>query len=139
MIELLKKLKSETLLILSTAVLSSFFYVSTALNTTPATDSKQHISEKSSFDFPLNDCEKISDNKYALQRIYNSNPILRQNSARRSFNPVPSALRTNDLSSLPLSKHIIIAEKSNLQKEERSYLQKYFKYSLPRRAGPVQV
>lgn len=137
MLQVLKKFRNfMPLLLLLAGMFSLFSLLSVLCCNEPPTVQVEVITNGSLPDKLQTD---IPEFPYTMRNNFSVNLFSILNSARRNFNPVPPAYRTQDLSSLPLAGHIVSPVQHYFYMEEWSHFQRYLKYALPLRAGPCEV
>lgn len=139
MIDILKKIKLNFALIFSVALFFAFIAVFEAVNSPDVCIRQLKDTAQKLQDTPSSSERELADKKYALQKIYGVRNVFRQIAGRRNSNPSSFAYCSIDFVSLWLTKQKSRVEKHFFYDGARSYFQKYLKYALPLRAGPVLV
>jgi hypothetical protein len=132
---ILKKLKLDipALLFIAGIVFISVFLMAAEVPSVPENDfliSTNNLPDKLQTNIPEFPC--------IFRNRFNGNSLSVLSSSRRNFHPVPPAYRNQELASLPLVKQLYTPVKHHFYDGDRSFFQKYLKYALPLRAGPIQ-
>lgn len=141
MIKLLKKYKYLLPVLLSAAGILIYFWVFKNSITSVYAPADITVYAKNVQEFPQNPAEKLSDIKYALQKIYNgsSNLLFRSGNNIRSRNSAPPECKLRTAAMSASIKIYNFNEKLFTLNEHHFVFQRYLRYSLPLRAGPHTV
>ncbi len=141
MIKLLKKYKYLLPLLLSAAGIIIYLWLFNNSITSASVSGTKILARSGNVqEFPQNPTEKLSDIKYALQRIYSSSNLLsRAGNNIRSRNSAPQACKLRIAAITELTEISSCRENLFIAHEHHFVFQKYLKYSLPLRAGPFTV